>query len=478
MSLRLRLLLLLLAVYVTGGYFLTQWMLDQVRPRYLESMEESLVDTSVLLAAMLEEEASAVGPEVGAMRAGFERAAGRGFEAKIFSLTKTAIDLRVYVVDSAGRVLFDSTGRAQGQDYSQWNDVMRTLAGRYGARSTRDVRGDDETQVLYVAAPIHHQGQIVGAVTVGKPTQGINALVTVAREKIVWGAAAGGVALLLVLGLVASWVTAPLERLTSYARAIRDGRPATLPSLPGRTLGELGRAFEQMRDALAGRQHAERYTQALAHEVKAPLTAIRGAAELLEEEMPVEQRRHFLGNIRTETARVQRIVERLLELTSVESRKALNQSERISAEALVEEAAEAVRGSYAMREVAFAITADPAASLVAERFLLRQALINLLQNALDFSPKGTEVTLRAEATADRVTFTIEDAGPGVPAYALPRVFERFYSLPRPGTAQKSTGIGLALVREIAHLHGGDVALANRAGGGAQSTLWIPVSGPR
>jgi two-component system sensor histidine kinase CreC len=64
--------------------------------------------------------------------------------------------------------------------------------------------------------------------------------------------------------------------------------------------------------------------------------------------------------------------------------------------------------------------------------------------------------------------------PGVPDYALPRVFERFYSLPRPGTEKKSTGLGLALVREIAHLHGGDATLANRPEGGARAEFWVPI----
>jgi two-component system sensor histidine kinase CreC len=73
-----------------------------------------------------------------------------------------------------------------------------------------------------------------------------------------------------------------------------------------------------------------------------------------------------------------------------------------------------------------------------------------------------------------VAFSVDDRGPGVPDYALPQIFDRFYSLPRPETGRKSTGLGLALVREIAHLHGGEVALANREGGGAVATLWVPA----
>ncbi len=475
MSLRLRLLVLLLAVYGVGGYFLTRWALDQVRPRYLESMEESLVDVSELLAAELERPSAAAVPDVTTLRQTFAAAQRRRFEARIFSLRKTAIDLRVYVTDRSGRVLFDSTGRDEGRDYSRWNDVDRTLHGAYGARSTRDVAGDDRTQVLYVAAPVRRDGEIVGVVSVGKPTRSVGALVAAAKRRILAGAVVGGVVLLLALLLVASWVITPLERLTAYARAIRDRRPAAAPRLPGRTLHELGVAFEEMREALEGRRHVERYTQALAHEVKAPLAAIRGAAELLEEDPPPAQRRRFLDNIGGETARIQQIVERLLELSSLEARRALRRRERLEAGGLAAEAVTALQPAFVARQVALTMEPGTGAAVEGERVLLREALVNLLQNALDFTPAGGRVALRVDVTDRRAEFVVEDDGPGVPAYALERVFERFYSLPRPGSGRKSTGLGLSLVREIAHLHGGEASLANRPNGGARAAFWVPVA---
>lgn len=474
MSLRVRLLLVLLAIYCVGGYFIARWTLDQVRPRYLESMEETLVDTSVLLAAHLEAQVTAAGPDVTALRSAFAGAQRREFEARIFSLRKTGIDLRVYVTDAGGRVLFDSTGRQEGADFSRWNDVHRTLRGQYGARSTRDVAGDDETQVLFVAAPIRHDGRIVGVVSAGKPARNINALVAAAKQRMVLGFAVGGLLLLVVLLVVAAWVIAPLERLTAYARAVRDGRAAALPPLPGRTFQDLGTAFEEMRDALEGRQHAARYTQAVAHGVKAPLAAIRGAAELLGEDMPVEERARFLENIRGESARIQQMVERLLELSSLEARKALGSTEVIPAAELAREAAAAMQPAFAIRQIRLDVEAGEGA-VRGERVLVREALVNLLQNALEFSPDGGVVTLAVRPAGDRVEFTVADRGPGVPDYALSQVFDRFYSLPRPGGTRKSTGLGLALVREIAHLHGGGAALANRTDGGACATLWLPAA---
>lgn len=478
MSLRLRLLALILAVYCAGGYYLTRRALQQVRPRYLESMEETLVDTSVLLASVLETQVVGGVLDPGVLQRALGAAGSRQFEAKVFSLRKTALDLRVYVTDARGFVIYDSSGADVGRDYSQWNDVKRTLRGEYGARSSRTTPGDDNTQSLYVAAPIHHEGRTVGVLSVGKPTRGVNQLVAVAKQRVIYVAVIGGVVVLLLLLAVAAWVVAPLDRLTAYARAVRDGKPAALPALPGRTLNDLGVAFEEMRDALEGRQHVERYTQVLAHEVKAPLAAIQGAAELLAEPMSDGQRDKFLANIRGEAARIHQIVERLLELSSLEARKTLRQTEPLTARELMREAHAAVESAFAARSVTLRMADDGVDFPVrGERVLLREALVNLLQNALDFSAAGQTVVMGCEVKDGRGVLTVADEGSGIPEYALPRVFDRFYSLPRPGTTRKSTGLGLSLVREIAHLHGGGAKLENRPAAGAVATLWIPLAHP-
>ena len=245
------------------------------------------------------------------------------------------------------------------------------------------------------------------------------------------------------------------------------------PYLDSAESHELGTAFEEMRDALEGRKQAERHTQALVHEVKTPLAAIRGAAELLQEEMPPEQRRRFLENIRAETGHMQRIVERLFKLSTVEAKKALSRPERMTPRELINETFGGVRPAFEAAGVRLTSTGETKAEFVGERFLLRQALANLLQNALDFSPPDGCVELRSVQESGRIAFIVEDEGPGVPDYALGRVFERFYSLPRPLSGQKSTGIGLSLVREIARLHGGDASLGNRPEGkGARAVFWI------
>lgn len=429
-------------------------VLRDVRLRYVESMRRTLGDTAALMAGFAAPDAP-----------------GSDWAKRLAAMPAQPNLLRVFACDQAGRVLFDSAGHDVGQTYA-WT---MTGGGRVASENYTVTNVAEVGNELRVAAPVRRDGALVGWVGVGRPLATVAEGINHARWQLVWSAGAISLVMVVAGWWIAARLTRSLERLTVYVRNVRDGRAPAPPESRATEIAELSRAFEEMRDALEGRQHVERYTQALAHEVKAPLAAIRGAAELLDENMPVEQRQKFLGNIRSESARIQRIIDRLLELSSLEARKQLRQTEAISVSRLAAEAADVVRPAGVARGIALKLEAGDETMIRGEAVLLREALVNLLQNAVEFSPVGGEVTLRCAVEAGRVNFTVEDNGPGVPDYALARVFERFYSLPRPGSEKKSTGLGLALVREIAHLHGGDAKLENGDGGGARAEFWVPVS---
>jgi two-component system sensor histidine kinase CreC len=125
------------------------------------------------------------------------------------------------------------------------------------------------------------------------------------------------------------------------------------------------------------------------------------------------------------------------------------------------------------RGVAVVVEGGPA-PVEGDAFLLRQSLVNLLDNAADFAPAGTALEVAIRRDDAHWVVTVADRGPGVPDYALDRAFERFYSLPRPGGGSRSSGLGLCFVAEAATLHGGSAALANREGGGAVASLRLPA----
>ena len=106
-------------------------------------------------------------------------------------------------------------------------------------------------------------------------------------------------------------------------------------------------------------------------------------------------------------------------------------------------------------------------------FLLHQALSNLLQNAIDFSPPKGVIDLRAAREGSSVRLELRDRGPGIPEYAKGKLFQRFFSLQRPDTGKKSTGLGLNFVQEVAKLHRGSIRLENLDAGGLCAVLVLP-----
>lgn len=471
----------ILLAYAIGVGWLMWRLLADIDPRYRESAEESLVEVAHIMAAQIEQrwDERAVSPaepeiDVAVLEPLFRDLYARQLDADIFGFKKTRIELRMTVVDASGRVIFDSLGRAQGADHSQWRDIHLALQGRYGARTTPDLVNDATTAVMYVAAPLKRDGQIVGAVSVGKPAQSFGQFIEAARRKtIVIGITSVAAVAVLVL-ILSFWLVRPFGLIADYVRYVRRQRSFSLPRLGRRALGTLGAAYDELRDALAGRNYVADYVQTLTHELKSPLSAIRGAAELLHErEMPAADREHFVRNIKRETARIQELVDRMMELAALESRRTLERTEAVPLRAVLEQCVASASAAGAPRGIAVTLEAPEDATVDGDALLLRRAVGNLLDNALDFSPPAGRIEVSLAVQRRSAEIVVRDHGPGIPDYADERVFEKFYSLARPGTQRKSTGLGLPFVRQIAALHGGRVSLRNAEGGGATATLAFP-----
>jgi two-component system sensor histidine kinase CreC len=351
------------------------------------------------------------------------------------------------------------------------------MRGNYGARTTRKVPEDPASAVLHVSSPIRIEGEIGGVVTVCKPVDSVTLFMATAKKKIIGAGIVAALAVVVLGMIVSSWITRPIQQLTRHANAVRDGARAPMPHLGRNEIGQLGAAFEKMRDALEGKQYAEHYVQTLTHEMKSPLSAIVGAAELLDEDMDPERRAKFLLNIRSESARIQDLVDRLLQLSSLENRKALRDVEAVDLARLTRNIIEALNPVISTKRLEVCITQSGDTRVRGEAFLLRQAISNLVQNAMDFSPVGGALVMSVVRGGDTVTVTLTDAGPGVPEYALTKVFDRFYSLRRPDTGKRSSGLGLTFVREVATLHSGTVRLDNRPSGGTKVCLSLPTVPP-
>lgn len=489
MKLGLRLLLGFFLITGIAAFFVMRVFVVEVRPSVREVMEDMMVDTANILAQLATDDMAAL-PDRGGRLTGTRFArhvqdyAQRPIDAKIWGLSKRSLDFRVYVTDSHGMVVFDSGlstggegGNAEGLDYSQWRDVARTLSGQYGARATREVYQDDATSVLYVAAPVRQGGRLLGVLTVAKPISTVQKFIDRAeRDIFVKGLWLLGLSLAVGV-LVTGWIVWSVRRLRHYAQHVQWGQRQPPPELPGE-LGDLAQAMEAMRDRLDGHEHVEQLVRALTHELKSPLTAIGGAAELLQEDLPASDRQMFARQIHEQADRLRVMVERLLELSKLEHRHGLSHQQAVD----LSECVDRVLAQHAPRLRQRRLQArwvSPGKVLVkGESDLLDMAISNLLDNAIGFASAGDAIELSLSAPpGQQACLTVRDFGPGVPDYALARLGERFYSTARPAengqAPRKGSGLGLAIVRQIMQLHGGELRLA-QASPGLAATLCLPA----
>jgi two-component system sensor histidine kinase CreC len=437
----------------------------EIKPSAREVMEEMMVDTAHVLAELASDDLAA-----GRLRAGdtshsrfathLRQYAQRPVEARIWGLDKHTLDYRVYLIDATGRVLLDSQGEAQGQDFSQWRDVVLTLRGEYGARSTRAIPGDDTSSVMHVSAPVWVDGRIAGVLTVAKPNRTVQGFIDRAEHKLL-------VQGLWMLGLsvavgvaVTLWMVWNVRRLRRYAQQVQgprgsigDAAPA-VPQVPGE-LGDLAQAMEQMRLRLQGHDYVASYVKALTHELKSPVSALRGAGELLQDDLPPEDRRLFARQVVQQSERLQHLIERLLELSKLEQRTPVHPNTRVGLNDCVQGAVQQVQARAQQRGITL-VCQGQGGHGPWEAELLTLAIGNVLDNAIDFAPAGSRVDI---ALSEGVV-AIRDHGPGVPDYALPRLGERFYTTARPGGERSGSGLGLANVQRVLALHGGQLRVEN------------------
>lgn len=479
MRIGLRIFLGYFLIVAVAALLLARVFVAEVKPGVRQAMEDTLVDTANILAELAADDFLAGRIDHGDFAKRVRALGERDVGAAIWGFRKRTTTYRVYVTDARGIVVFDSDGRDLGQDYSRWNDVYLTLRGRYGARSSPAAQGDPDDTIMYVAAPIRDDArQVVGVLTVAKPNSAIAPFIARSQAVVTrWGFVLMGVALLIGLG-VSWWLSRQIGLLRRYAHAVTAGARTPPPDAAGE-FGELGRALETMRTRLEGKQYVEQYVHTLTHEMKSPLAAIRGSAELLESPpgdgaMADADRARFAGSIRGQAERLAQMIDKLLALAAVEHRQRLEKPEPLALAAIAQEAAEQCAQRLHRTGARLLLDLEPNLPPVrGDSFLLRQALINLIENAADFSPAGAEIVLRLRRDGESQRVEVSDRGPGVPDYALGRVFERFYSLPRPAGGSRSSGLGLCFVAEVASLHGGGAALRNREDGGAVASLVLP-----
>ena len=386
---------------------------------------------------------------------------------------------RILVVDPALRVDLD-LGRHEAEPDIPLGDrreLARALGGQYGAAW---IMTPDRRYVFFrVAVPVLRDGEVVGAASVVEHTGAITrALVTMKHDQ----RRARWISLSLAAGVtvLVSWtMTRRLGRLARDARAYAEGAPAFRTSVRGHDeIGRLAASIGHMADELARRNVYHRdFVRTAAHELRAPVTAIRAAAELLEQGAAddPEARARFLGHIAHQAERMNRITHALQNLTRIDAEATEAPRTRVEYGAWLRETVERLRLGHE-DGVEVRVEGEGAWPVTLHPGLMEQVVANLLDNAWRYAPAGSAIRVRVrEGPEGQVETRVEDDGPGVAASNLAKVFDRFFTTePKDRLQEQGTGLGLAIVKAVVEAHHGEVGVESPPGQGACFWFRLPL----
>jgi signal transduction histidine kinase len=241
--------------------------------------------------------------------------------------------------------------------------------------------------------------------------------------------------------------------------------------------GALHRAHSRATAALRSR---DEFVQVAAHELKTPLTALLGYVQILQRRAPgarvTERDLRSVASISAQTVRLNRLIESLLDLTSIQGGRLTIAPRLIDLVGLTRQVVDEMESTLENHTLQFHAPACPV-EVMADALRMEQAVQNLLQNAVKYSPDGGPIIVRVETNATTASVSVCDSGIGIGPEELPHIFERYYRGEIAALNARGLGIGLAVVREIARMHQGSVEVLSAKGTGSTFTLTVPLASP-
>ncbi len=272
---------------------------------------------------------------------------------------------------------------------------------------------------------------------------------------------------------------APIDAMAHQAERISAERLSErLPiENPEDELGHLARAFNATLARLeAAFDQLRRFTADASHELRTPLTAIRSVGEVaLQAPKSATEYRDVIGSMLEETDRLTRLVDSLLTLSRADAGHIQVQRTNISLLGLTQEASSLVEVLAEEKQQRISVKGDPTLIVSGDRLILRQALVNLIDNAIKYSPSEAEILVRVAAGKDsQLIVEVVDQGPGVPREHQSRIFDRFYRVDRARSREwGGAGLGLAIARWAVEIHGGQITLESVEGQGSTFRVALP-----
>jgi heavy metal sensor kinase len=379
---------------------------------------------------------------------------------------------RVY--DANGEVIFDNST----PDARPSRDPGAVSAALDGRASRRSVGSPDE-DLRALTVPVRAGGEIIGVVEVGLTEEDVREtlsslllIIAVAYPLALVVTSAGGV-------FLASRTLSPIDRVTRVARRIsaEDLSQRLDFDLPDDEVGRLARTFDEMIARLdEAFRRQRRFTADASHELRTPLTAIKGQTEVaLQRPRDAAEYQEVLRAVNAQADRMIRLIGSLLTLARADASRIPVNREPLSVRTLVTDAADQVRPAAVAKGLSLTVQDGDDARLMADQDLLLQLLLNLLDNAIKYTPSGGSVTASWRHEDAALEISVADTGRGIAPEHLPHVFDRFYRQDAARSrSEGGAGLGLAISRWIAEAHGGSIAAVSQPGRGSTFTVRLPA----
>jgi signal transduction histidine kinase len=453
-SLRTRLLLAYAGLILAGFSILALLAGRQILSGTLQDFSSGIVEQAQLVARVLKEP----------VEEGSEHGVDQETLGPILQTYAEQAEADLIVFDYSGQIL------ASSSDNNDINTVVvgTALSGNAGSET--------KGEVVFAAAPILEEGQVIGAVQVSAPTSAAQNLVW---ER--WLALGGTVLVVTVLaGLAAVWLsttlTRPLAQMQKATMQIAEGDfSQRLPETRQDEIGEVARSFNHMAgqvEAMIEEQRA--FASNASHELRTPLTAIRLRSEALREgDLDPATTQQYIVEIDEETQRLGNLVQDLLMLSRLDSGRLEAGREQVDSVRLARQLLAEIAPQAERRDITVRLNAPPDLPLVtAGSAHLMIVFRNLLNNALKYTPDGGQITWQIEAGEGKLQHIISDTGQGIPIDDLSHVFDRFYRVDQSHSRDiPGVGLGLSLVRMIVEFYGGTITLES-AGPGQGTTAYV------
>ncbi len=393
---------------------------------------------------------------------------------------------RMLVLNDSGIVQTDSFSAMNGMHRTE-NEVYDILYGKnstsYGFHKIPDNSGDGYFWAIYCTASVINNGKTIGVVLYSSSIQNVVQETENLRLQMLWIYLIACVIIFLCSMFMTNIVTKPVQQLTNAAIKISNGDLGSRTHIKGRNeLAELGRTFNMMSDRLQNmdKQRSEFVSDA-SHELKTPLASMKILVESLLYQDHVDEGvyKEFLADINGEIDRLTGLITDLLLLSKMDEESMGLNVERIDLVSLVKKSVNALLPIASMRKITVDLETPDDLVMECDALKVRQALNNLIENAIKYSYDNGYVDVRVKRIGQEAQVTIADKGVGMDTEHLVHIFERFYRVDKARARDTGgTGLGLYIVRRIALLHGGRVEVSSKDGIGSTFTLVLPVNQPK